>query len=470
MINPRFLSPPKKAKVYLVIGGAWGDEGKGKIAAFHAKHADLAIRATGGANAGHTVYYNGNKIALHLIPGGIGYEQTTCLIGQGVAIDFDILFDEIHTLKENGIGNVDRRLKISGMATVLMPYHKKMDELQEKLRSKKVGTTKRGIGPAYEDKIRRDGLVVYDLLRPVRELEKKIATILQTHNVLFKVFGMEEARFNPHELALKYHDFGEKIEDMVVDGHNFVREYVNNPHMKIVVEGAQAVMLSIETGDRPTYVTSSDSNTNGTLSGAHLSWQDITEAILIYKGYFSRVGNGPFPTELKSHIDDEGNLIPFEKDEALIGDELRDFAHEYGATTGRPRRVGTFDAIVVKYAAEVSGANFLCINHIDSIGEFGLTHDGVKICVEYSYKGRKINYHPDDCVISGEVPRPTKFINFPGWKITGKVEKFSDLPKEARDFITAVENTVGVPVKYIGTGPQNDDLIVRNEYYGLYNK
>ena len=467
MVNQRYFHPPKKAIVYLVIGGAWGDEGKGKIAAFHAKNANLAIRATGGANAGHTVYYGGNKIALHLIPGGIGYEKTNCLIGQGVVIDFDVLFDEIKILKEYGIKNVEQRLKISGMATVLMPYHKRMDALQEKLRSNKVGTTKRGIGPAYEDKVRRDGLVVYDLLKSVEWLETKIATVLQTHNVLFKEFDAEEPPYDPHELAMKYHEFGRRIKNMVVDGHVFVREYVNNPEMKIVVEGAQAVMLSIETGDRPTYVTSSDSSTNGTLSGAHLSWQDITEVVLVYKGYFSRVGNGPFPTELNSHIDDEGNLIPFKEEEALIGDELRDFAHEYGATTGRPRRVGSFDALVARYAAEVSGATCLCINHIDSIGEFGLTHGGVKLCDGYYYKDQIINYHPNDTVISQETPQPCNYRIFPGWKITSDMKSFEDLPEEAKDFIHAVEDTVGVPVKYIGTGPHNDDLIVRTEYASI---
>ena len=461
MVNP---SSKRKAKVYIIIGGFCGDEGKGKVGAFYSQKADLAIRATGGANAGHTVYYNGKKIAMHLIPGGIGYEGTKCLIGQGVALDFDILFEEIKLLEENGISDVEKRLNISGMATVLMPYHKELDELYEMMRDDKVGTTKRGIGPAYEDKIKRDGLVVYHLLDSVEELEKNIKNAVKRHNILFKQYGMEEAIVDAHALAIKYHSYGEKVADMVVDGHNFVREYVNNPDATIVVEGAQAVMLSIEVGNRPRYVTSSDSNTNGTLSGAHLNYTDITEVILIFKGFFSRVGNGPFATELVAHIDADGKLIPYEKGEAYIGDMLRDFAHEYGATTGRPRRVGDFDAIAAKYAVEVSGATYMCINHMDTIGEFGLKRGFVDICEQYLYNDKLIDRYPSDTILTHETPIPYGYKSFEGWKITSDMKTYDDLPENAKKYIAEIEDFVGIPVKYIGIGPNNEDLIVREEF------
>lgn len=449
-----------KAKIFVVIGGAWGDEGKGKIATFYAQKADLAIRATGGANAGHTIQYNGQKLSLHLIPGGIAYEHVICLIGQGVALDFEILFKEIEYLKSYDVPNIENRLKISGMATVLMPYHKELDELYEKTRNSKIGTTKRGIGPAYEDKIRRDGLFVYHLFLPVDELEDAIINAVYNHNILFKEYGMDEAIVDAHELAIQYSEYGKKIQNMVVDGHNFVREYVNDPSKTIIVEGAQSVMLSIEVGDRPK-VTSSDSNTNGTLSGAHLNITDPTEIIAVFKAYFSKVGNGDFPTEFPSHIDENGNLVPYEPENSLVGDILRNLTGEYGATTGRPRRVGWFDAVIAKYVVEVSGATYLCINHIDSIGKFGM-HGGIKICVSYLYQGKIIDRWPADKIVTHEVPKPISFIEMPGWEIKENTKSFEDLPVGAKYFIETIEKYVGKKVKYIGIGPNNDDVIVRD--------
>jgi adenylosuccinate synthase len=455
----------KKAQVYIIIGGAWGDEGKGKVAAFYAKIANLVIRATGGANAGHTLYINGHKVALHLIPGGIGYPGVICLIGQGVALDLDILFQEMEDLRNLGVLDVEERLKISGMATVLMPYHKELDELYERMRENKVGTTKRGIGPAYEDKVKRDGLLVYHLLDSLENLEAVIKNAVERHNILFRHYGMKEAVVDPHALAVKYHEYGERIKKMVVDGHNFVRGYVNDPTKTIVVEGAQAVMLSIETGNRPNYVTSSDSNTNGTLSGAHLSWKDITEVILIYKAYLSRVGNGPFYTELPAHLDADGNLIPFAPEEAKIGDKLREAAGEYGATTGRPRRVGSYDILVGRYGVEVAGADYACFNHMDTIGKFALESNGgfVSVVTSYKYRGEEINYYPFDTIYTHEVPEPCSVISIPGWVIEKDTHTYEDLPENAKKFIEVIEEYIGVPVKYIGIGPKNSDLIVRTD-------
>ena len=459
----KMLDTYDKAQVYIVIGGAWGDEGKGKVATYYSEYADLTIRATGGANAGHTVYFGGKKVALHLIPGGIGYEQTICLIGQGVALDLEVLFQEMKALTELGVPDVRRRLFISGMATVVMPYHKELDKLKEKMRDNKVGTTGRGIGPAYTDKVSRDGLVVWNLLDTIENLEIAIANAVKCHNILFRECGMEEVVVDPHELAVKYHEYGESIRDMVVEGHPFVRKFVNDQNKTIVVEGAQAVMLSIEVGDRPRYVTSSDSNINGTLSGAHLNWNEPTEVVMTLKGYFSRVGNGPFYGELPAHIGDDGTLIPFEADKAYVGDLLRDKAGEYGATTGRPRRVGDFDAVVAKYAAEVSGATYLCINHIDTIGKFGLERGSVQIIVSYEYMGEVIDYYPFDTIATHEIPKPHTRITMPGWKVEKETTDYEELPVSARKYIETIEKLVGVPVKYIGIGPKNEDMIVRSD-------
>lgn len=450
------------AKVHLVIGAKWGDEGKGKMCAFFSRNADLAIRATGGTNAGHTVvfYIGGKKIkmVLHLLPAGVAYEHMMGLIGKGVAIDFDTLFEEISKFEELGI-NVRDRLRISGRAIVLMPYHKDLDVLYEKMRAKQIGTTKKGIGPAYEDFVKRDGLIVNHLFTTVEELEQKIAEVVLKHNVLFREFGMKEQIVDARELAERYHEYGKKIRDIVVDGHAFVRTFAEDPSKTIVVEGAQAVFLSIADGDYPD-TTSSDSNTNGTLSGAHLSIADVPEVTLVFKGYDSRVGMGPFPTELDAHIDENGVLIPYVPGEAYTGDLLRDHAGEYGATTGRPRRVGWFDPIALIYAVQTSGARNGCVNHMDTLGKFALKNGGIAICVGYKYQGRIIRHYPTDYVATHEIPEPI-LRWYDGWEITPEMKTYRDLPANCKKFIMAIEKITRLPIKYIGIGPGDNDIIVR---------
>ena len=450
------------ATIHIVIGAKWGDEGKGKVCAFFSQHADLAIRATGGANAGHTVviHIDGKtiKVVLHILPAGVAYPHMQGLIGQGVVVDLEIMFNEIEEFKKYGL-DVESNLKISGKAAVLMPYHKELDALYEQMRSNKIGTTKKGIGPAYEDKIKRDGLTIYHLLGTKEELEAAINAAVIRHNILFKEYGMTEQVVDAKTLAEEYHKYGERIRPMVVDGHHFVRKFAEDSAKRIVVEGAQAVMLSIETGDYPD-VTSSDSNTNGTLSGAHLSIGDVPEVTLVFKGYDSRVGNGPFPTEMEAHIDDNGNMIEYSELEAYVGDLLRDIAHEYGATTGRPRRVGWFDTVAARYAVEVSGARALCINHIDTIGKFGIQHGGIALCTKYLYHNRVIDYYPADINTSHEIPKPV-YDWYEGWEITPDMKSYKDLPKACKRYIEAIEAYVGVPVKYIGIGPGDNDMIVR---------
>ena len=457
------------ADVKLIIGANWGDEGKGKVDAYFSKEADLVIRATGGANAGHTVYYNNTsgetvKMALHLVPGGIVYNYTMCLIGQGVALDMEVLQEELKMLSDNYIFDPKSRVKISGTCNVVMPYHKDLDRLHESLKSKKIGTTGKGIGPAYSDNRLRTGLLVYDLLLSEQELASKIAVAIKAHNELFIAFNMSECVVDPNELATIYHSYGKFLKDnnMVVNGHEFVKKYLDNPLAKIVVEGAQSTRLSIENGGYPN-CTSSDSNTLGTLSGAHLSHKDVTEVINVNKAYFTRVGNGPFPTEYVSHINSQGELTSYEKQEAFEGDILREIGKEYGATTGRPRRTGAFDAVLAKNSAEISGADYLCITRLDTLGEYGLEHGSVQICTEYKYEGKNISYYPDNMEFTHETPTPNYITFDGGWKIDSEnMKTFDSLPFKARLFIKIIEETTGVPVKYIGTGPNNCDLIVRD--------
>ena len=441
--------------VTVIIGTKWGDEGKGKIASREAKNAKLVIRATGGNNAGHTVVYNNNKLALHLIPGGIVYSQTTCMIGPGVVIDPEVLLSEIKLLKKNGIPNIFNRLKISGRAHVILPYHKDLDELHENLKEHPVGTTKRGIGPCYSDKDNRVGIRMYDLLLPEKELKKKIYEAVKLHNLAFKQNGMEYCVVNPNELAKTCCDYGNNLRHYITDIDPIIAEAIDN-NDKIVVEGAQAFRLDLDHGDYP-MVTSSNPVASGTLCGAGLPPQAVKTVIGIDKAYNSRVGNGPFPTELPASIDENGNVI--KNTTPLEGDVIRDLGHEYGTTTGRPRRCGWMDAIILRSARYTCGIDYLCINHLDTLGEIGLKLGHVKVCTGYLYQGKEINYYPDDIGLTGEVPEPIYETLEGGWSIDSSMETFEDLPGKAKEFIRIVEAISGIPVKYVGTGPANDDLI-----------
>lgn len=450
------------AKIYVILGGAWGDCGKGKITAFYGRIADLVIRATGGANAGHTVFVNGKKFGLHLIPSGIMY-KAMCLIGQGVVLDLGILLDEINMLKDE-IPDLLDRLRISGTATLLLPYHKTLDEANESLRNKKIQTTKRGIGPAYADLADRIALKVWDLFRPADEIKDLILQALNKHRPLLQRFGdpnMDDIEAYAEILTKELIAQAEIIKPLVVDGYSFVRQYVNDPDKTIVVEGAQSIRLSIATGDYPN-CTSSDSNINGTLSGAHLNPSDKPKVIVVFKAHASRVGGGPFPTELQSHIGPNGELLPYKEEDAYIGDEMRNDFHEYGVTTKRPRRVGDFDGVIAKDSVGESGANSICMNCLDSIGKFGIKRGKIKIATSYTYQNEEITYYPHNIEQTHEVPKPNYFEIEGGWEITPDMDSYEKLPEKAKLFIEKIEEITGVPVEYIGIGPHNEDIIVRS--------
>ena len=445
--------------VTVVIGTKWGDEGKGKIASAEAKDAKLVIRATGGNNAGHTVVYNGKKLALHLVPGGIVYPQTTCIIGPGTVVDPLVLLDEIATLESYGITDIKSRLKISGRAHVIFPYHKHLDELHERLKEKPVGTTKRGIGTCYADKDNRIGIRMYDLLLPQEKLEKKIAEATKLHYEAFRAHDMEKNIMNVSTLAKAYHTCGEDFKPFICDVDPIIANAIEY-NQKIVVEGAQAFRLDIDHGDYP-MVTSSNPVTAGTLCGAGLPPQAVKEVIGVCKAYDSRVGNGPFPTEQESslYMRMENANSPISP---LVGDIIRELGHEYGTTTCRPRRCGWMDAVILRSAKYTCGIDYLCINHLDTLGEIGLKVGKVMVCTDYIYQGRVIGLFPDDIELTGEIPYPCYHIISGGWKIDKSCKTYNELPVKAKEFIRIVEKISGIPVKYIGIGPSNEDLIIRN--------
>lgn len=435
--------------VTVIVGAKWGDEGKGKISSRESRNANLVIRATGGANAGHTIVANGKKIALHLVPGGIVYPQTTCIIGPGTVIDPLTLVEEINLLEESGIPNVRSRIKISGRAHVVFEYHEALDALYEKLKANPVGTTGRGIGPCYSDKANRVGIRFYDLLLPEEELEAKIREALKLHNKA--LYESDMFIFESTELAYTCKRYLAEFRDMITDVTSLIRDSIEN-NKKIVVEGAQAFMLDLDHGDYP-MVTSSNCCVSGTICGASIPLEAVKKVILVDKAYNSRVGNGPFPTELES----SGN-----PKRPLEGDIVRELGHEYGTTTQRPRRCGWMDTVILKTEMYQSGGDALCINHVDTLGKVGNSLGHIKICTKYRINGDyTTDLYPDN-ISQFESVEPIYEVIEGGWSIDSSCRDYNVLPEKAKEFIKIVEKASGLPVKYIGVGPDNDDLIVRN--------
>lgn len=404
--------------VTVITGAFWGDEGKGRSAFFESSDAKLCIRATGGANAGHTIYTNGKKFTLHLVPGGIINPQTICLIEAGVVVDLDLLIEEINELENNGI-QVDGRLFISKAAHIVLPLHKKADQLHEELKNNKVGTTGRGIGPTYADKASRIGLRMEDLTLSSSELITKVKNLVEYHNKIFKSY------------CYHTYDYREILCDLLKKSHK-IKKFITNTRSitnitikessKIVIEGAQAYRLDLEHGDYP-YVTSSYCNTSGTLSGAGIGPIYVKDVIGITKSYCTRVGEGPFPTEIESEE---------------ISDTIRNLGHEYGATTGRPRRIGWLDLTIINEAKTLMGYTALAVNHLDTLG---------KIIKEIGFA--KVKISSKETVILTEA-----------WN-TNDCKNFSDLPKPAQEFIELIETTTDLPVRYIGIGPDNKETIIK---------
>lgn len=417
--------------IKLIVGIQWGDEGKGRASHFESKNAKTVVRATGGNNAGHTVVANGKKYKMHLLPSSIIRENVNCIIAPGVVIDPEVLISEIEEMEKAGITITKDRFHISERAHVILPHHKKLDGLYEKLKAKKIGTTKRGIGPCYAEKCNRTGIRMFDLCEP-ETLKKKIEESLLIANTMFRQYGEPET--NPeeeYEICLKS---VEKLKQYICDTGSILME-ADARGENIVVEGAQALYLDLDHGDYP-YVTSSNCNASGTASGAGIGPTKVDEVIGVMKAYCSRVGEGPFTTEQENET----------------GDKIRELGYEYGTTTGRPRRCGWLDLVMVKNACFICGLTSLCVNHIDTIGKLGK----IKVCVGYEYKGKQIEYIP----IDREYCKPI-YKEFEGWETNETMTEYDKLPENAKKYIEFIEEYTKVKVKYIGIGADEKQTIVR---------
>ncbi len=421
------------AKVNVVLGTFYGDEGKGKIIDYLSKDADFAVRCTGGNNAGHTIHVDGKKYAFHLIPSGILNPNTKAIIGNGVVVDPKVLIEEIENLKANG--HEVNNLYISDKAHVIFPYHIQFDQLLEDLRDKddKIGTTKRGIGPAYCDKFERSGIRFEDFISD--RFEGLLKRNVGQRNKILELYGCEQ--FDSNQILEEYKQYAEILRKYVTDTVSMLHEALEQDKT-IVCEGAQATLLDIDFGSYP-FVTSSNPTIGGISTGSGIGSKYINEVYGVLKGYSSRVGSGPYLTE----------------EDNEIGDQIRELGHEYGTTTKRPRRCGWLDLVALKYAVMVNGITGLAINHVDTIGKL----DTIKLCVAYKHDGvedMKFSTNPDYV----EKCEPV-YEEFEGnFGEISHIKNREDLPEKAKKYLSRIEELVGVPVKFIGTGAGRDELIV----------
>ena len=417
----------------VVVGSQWGDEGKGKIVDVLAEEADVVARYQGGANAGHTIYVAGEQFILHQIPSGILYPEKRCLLGNGVVLDLEQFFVEVDELKARGVDG-EPHIGISGRANLLLDYHKRLDRAREaKLGQGKIGTTGKGIGPAYEDKIARRGVRVADLRVPDRAREL-IRAAAEHANRTIAAAGEEPVSADEvadrvlasrDRLLARTVDVGGEIDDALRSGR------------RVLLEGAQGALLDVDHGTYP-FVTSSSTTAAGAASGVGIGPTRIDAALGVVKAYTTRVGSGPLPTEMLG----------------AEGDRLRELGGEYGATTGRPRRCGWFDAVVVNYSARVNGLTGLALTKLDVLDSF----DEIRIATGYRAGGQKLDSFPADLPLLEEV-EPI-YETLPGWKTTtSDARAVEDLPREARAYIRRIEELTGVPVWYVSVGTGREQII-----------
>ena len=419
------------------MGSQWGDEGKGKIVDYLAQQAEAVVRYGGGSNAGHTVAVNGEEYKLRLLPSGILYKGTLCVIGNGVVVDPKVMLEEMDAMAARGIDVSGIRL--SNRAHVVLPYHSLMDGLSEELRgNSKIGTTKRGIGPCYQDKAKRNGIRVCDLMDK-EEFAKRLKENLEIKNIeLQRLYNHEPLDYDT--MLKEYEGYAERLRPYVCDTISLLNDELANGK-KVLFEGAQATMLDVDYGTYP-YVTSSHPVAGGIGVGAGVAPNKIQTVVGVVKAYCTRVGAGPFPTEQLNEI----------------GEKLREAGHEFGTVTGRPRRTGWLDAFVVRYAGMISGITHMAITRLDILDDF----DEIKMCTGYKYKGELLNEIPASLKILAEV-EPV-YETFKGWKtsISG-IRKYEDLPKEARVYLERMAEVTGIKVGIVSVGPNRDQTIVLDE-------
>ena len=418
----------------VVVGSQWGDEGKGKITDFLSQNAEVIARYQGGDNAGHTIAFDGKTYKLRLIPSGIFYSDKISVIGNGVVLNPKSLVTELKYLHDNGVSTDN--LRISNRAHVILPYHIVLDGLQEAAKKdNKIGTTNKGIGPAYMDKAARVGIRVADLLEK-DTVEEKLRTNLEEKNRLFeKMYGHEPLKFE--DIFEEYYEYGQVLKDYVTDTSVILNDALDSGK-RVLFEGAQGVMLDIDQGTYP-FVTSSNPVAGGVTIGSGVGPAKIDKVVGACKAYTSRVGDGPFPTELHDEI----------------GDHIREVGHEYGTVTKRPRRIGWFDSVVMRHSKRVSGLTNLCLNCVDVLT--GL--DEIKICTAYELNGEKI-YHYPASLKELSACKPV-YETLPGWKedITN-CKTLEDLPENARNYIHRIQDLVGVKVSTFSVGPDREQTNV----------
>lgn len=422
----------------VVVGAQWGDEAKGKIIDFLARDADMVCRYGGGNNAGHTVLVGTEEYKFHLLPAGILHGATLCVVADGVVIDPAVLIDEIEGLKSRGF--TLSNLRISSAAHLILPYHRLQEELEEDRRGgQKLGTTGRGIGPAYSDKVSRYGIRMGEFIDPDRFAERLKSVLEDKNRLLYALYGHAPLSFDA--LYHEYRSYAEALKPFVTDTANLVYQAALTDR-GVLFEGAQGTLLDIDLGTYP-YVTSSHPIAGGACVGTGIGPTLIHGVIGVAKSYTTRVGAGVFPTELCNET----------------GDRIRDRGHEYGTTTGRPRRCGWLDTVILRYAAQVNGLSCLALGHLDVLSGF----ESVNICVAYrNREGGRVNHLPSDLAFRTDLE--PEYETVPGWsEELSALRRWEDLPEATRVFVKRVEELSGVPVASVSVGPAREQTILLNE-------
>ena len=414
----------------VVVGAQWGDEGKGKVIDVLSEDADILVRYQGGHNAGHTVIADGEEFIFHLVPSGLLHAGKVGLIGNGVVVDPEALLEEMQRLSERGI-DVQRAVKLSDQAHLIFPYHKRLDALEEAARTGRIGTTGRGIGPCYVDKAARCGIRVADLYDGTAFAEKLRQNVVEKNRLLQTLYG--EPPVSYEELLIRYREYAQALAPHVVHGGRFLREAMANGK-RLLFEGAQGTLLDIDHGTYP-YVTSSNATAGGACTGAGVPPTAIDRVIGVVKAYTTRVGEGPFPTEFSSDL----------------MDRIRTKGKEFGATTGRPRRCGWFDAVIARHAVWVNGCDSIAVTKLDVLDEM----ETIRICVGYRDAARQIDDFPSDIGLLSRC-QPV-YESLPGWRTeTSEVSRFEDLPPHAQRYLKRLEALLGVPICLISTGSKRE--------------
>lgn len=421
--------------VSVIVGAQWGDEGKGKITDLLSKGMDMVVRYQGGNNAGHTVVIGDKTYKLHLIPSGIFYPNVTCIIGNGVVVDPSVMIDEMETLTAQGIDIT--KLKVSSRAHVIFPYHRFIDQAQEKKReSGRIGTTSRGIGPCYVDKINRRGIRIGDLYNE-DAFKEKLQWNIEEKSFLLKNFYKQDFPLDFDRILSDYLGYAKMIRKNVIEDASSFISSAASKGKNILLEGAQGMMLDVDHGTYP-FVTSSNPTAGGACTGCGIGPKLIDEVIGVVKAYVTRVGSGPFMTEISGGA----------------GDFLREKGGEYGATTGRPRRCGWFDAVVLKYSSIINGFTQLAITKLDVLDEL----PAIKICTGYKCGDKMLETIPSDLrVLEKCIP---VYEELPGWQSdTSPVKNFEDLPQNAKNYIETISKLSGIPVKMVSIGAERGKII-----------